>query len=285
MDSIQERGVFGAFTPIVEGTSLATAVRSGKTYGALLGSELARRLGAEPGRFVTVLSVTESGSINAVDLEVIGTVRTGIPELDSRSLQTPLVVAQELLRSSKLSRYVLVLKGNKLTDAVAADWKDERLDTRTWTDIVPTYRQVARLYRDQFVVLGVIILFVVFLSLANTVLMNVMERAREIGTMRAIGIPRNVVRLCFLIEGIAIGAIGAFIGALAAMLLTITIDHSSVMMPAPPGHSTGYPLSIAWDLRIVAQVIGAVVGVSAIASWLASRRIVKIDIARALGSS
>ena len=280
-----ERSAFGAFTQIVEGSSLATAVRDGKTYSTLLGSELAHRLGAEPGSFVTVLSVTESGAINAIDLEVVGITRSGTPELDLRYLQIPLAAAQDLLRSSKISRYVLLLTGNELTDAVAADWNGDGLEARKWTDIAPTYGQVARLYRDQFTVLGVIIVIVVFLTLTNTVLMNVMERAREIGTMRALGIPKGIVRSCFLIEGISIGGIGAIVGSLLALALTVIIEEGGVMMPPPPGRSVGYPLRIAWELPTVLAVIAGIIVVSAAASWLASRRATKLDIVKALGST
>ena len=54
-----------------------------------------------------------------------------------------------------------------------------------------------------------IVLVIVVMSVVNTMSMTVMERTREIGTMRALGFKRAGVKLLFSIEGMLLGFSGA----------------------------------------------------------------------------
>jgi putative ABC transport system permease protein len=49
---------------------------------------------------------------------------------------------------------------------------------------------------------------------ANTILMSVFERTREIGTLMAMGTTRGRLRAMFLAEGVGIGVIGGALGLL-----------------------------------------------------------------------
>jgi putative ABC transport system permease protein len=59
-------------------------------------------------------------------------------------------------------------------------------------------------------------LLVSALGIANTMLMSVLERRREIGIMKAVGADNRHLQLIFLIEGALIGAVGAVFGLLLA---------------------------------------------------------------------
>jgi hypothetical protein len=53
------------------------------------------------------------------------------------------------------------------------------------------------------------------LGVANTMLMSVIERTREIGTMMAVGVRRSKILGLFVMEALTIGALGGFLGAAA----------------------------------------------------------------------
>lgn len=66
-----------------------------------------------------------------------------------------------------------------------------------------------------------IALFVTVIGIANSMLMSVTERFREIGTMKCLGALSTFVRQMFLVESSLIGLVGALVGALAGALFSI----------------------------------------------------------------
>jgi len=64
--------------------------------------------------------------------------------------------------------------------------------------------------------LGGISLLVASFGIANTMIMSILERPREIGIMKAIGAEDREVKLIFFFEAAVIGLTGGIIGALAA---------------------------------------------------------------------
>lgn len=69
--------------------------------------------------------------------------------------------------------------------------------------------------------LGGISLLVASLGIANTMLMSIFERTREIGIMKAIGAEDREIKLIFFVEAAIIGLLGGIVGVLAAWGLTV----------------------------------------------------------------
>jgi putative ABC transport system permease protein len=67
-------------------------------------------------------------------------------------------------------------------------------------------------------------LLVAALGIANTMLMSVLERTREIGIFKAVGAGDGTVQLVFLIEGAFIGLIGGVGGLLLGWALSFPAD-------------------------------------------------------------
>jgi putative ABC transport system permease protein len=109
-------------------------------------------------------------------------------------------------------------------------------------------------------------------GIGNMMAMAVMERKKEIGTMRALGMEKTHVRKLFLAEGFIIGGIGALVGFVLATALTMVVAaHGGFHLPPPPG--TSQNLSIIPVIDPLMSVFGAamplLVGVFA-AWWPAS---------------
>jgi putative ABC transport system permease protein len=67
-------------------------------------------------------------------------------------------------------------------------------------------------------------LLVAALGIANTMLMSVLERTREVGVMKAVGAGNGHVQLIFLVEGALIGLFGGVAGLVLARLAAIPAD-------------------------------------------------------------
>jgi putative ABC transport system permease protein len=74
------------------------------------------------------------------------------------------------------------------------------------------YRQVHTLFTGIFAFTGILVFFMVIMSSANTLMMAMFERIREIGTMLAMGTPRSWILALFVIEGVVTGLLGAIGG-------------------------------------------------------------------------
>ena len=70
-----------------------------------------------------------------------------------------------------------------------------------------------------FMFLFLIVFVIVIMSIVNTMGMAVLERTREIGTLRALGLKRKGVRTLFAMEGALIG----FFGSILGLILDISV--------------------------------------------------------------
>ena len=219
----------------------------------LLGSVLAQNLGARIGDVVTILAMTGAGTLNALDLRVCGLYTTGLQDVDSRLIKMHLTSAQRLLGTEDVSSLVLGLDDTSRTEEVRADLvrrlegRQPPLEILDWRARAPFYGQVESLYRGIFWFLGTIIFVLVCLSASNTLLMSVMERIREIGTLLAIGTGRAQVGAIVLLEALWLGLLGAFAGDIVGVTLIAGINALGIQMPPPPGATGGI------DLRLVTR--------------------------------
>jgi putative ABC transport system permease protein len=103
------------------------------------------------------------------------------------------------------------------------------------------------LYNRIFGALGLIIGVIVVFVVTNAMAMAVIERTREIGTLRALGtLPGQLVR-SFALEGLLLGGVGTALGAALALAVTVALLVLSGADAAAAGRSVGYPLQIAID--------------------------------------
>lgn len=97
-----------------------------------------------------------------------------------------------------------------------------------------------------------------FLGIANTMLMAILERTRETGMMRALGMTDRQLLLAYMIEAAYIGMIGGFIGAAAGCLINIPmvntgIDYSALTkaMGGDIGYRIASHFRSAWNIRTI----------------------------------
>lgn len=282
VDIRAEAAVRGPFLKLLEG-GFGGAARGGPQV--LLGADLARSLGAHPGSGLTLLSTTTAGAMNAVDVEVAGVVSTGWRELDKRLVYTDLESAQRLLMTDRVSTLSVYLEATDITPAVLAELApaDPAHIYKPWWEQAFYYHSVRGLYDRIFGLLGFIIAALVFFSVANTLAMAVVERTREIGTLRALGaLPAEIVAQ-FVREGALIGATGAAIGTLIAVAVVLLLPAMGLEMPPPPGRSVGYPLLVNASLPLYLITDAAIILLCAGAAWFVSRKAAQKPIVEALG--
>jgi putative ABC transport system permease protein len=116
---------------------------------------------------------------------------------------------------------------------------------------------------------------IALLGIVNTLALGVVERTRELGLLRAIGMDRPQVRRMLQVEAVAIALFGAVLGLLVGALAGAAVQHVMV----DDGLSV---LDVPVLQLITALVVAAVVGVLA-AIW-PSRRAARLDVLRAIAT-
>ncbi len=268
-----EFAVKGPFLNMVAGDVLSTGAAQ---MEVMLGEGLAKSLKAKPGTSLTLLASTTDGALNALDVTVKGVFATGVPDIDKRLVYTDIVTAQRLLNTTRVSTLGVFLKSMEATGSAQQRVArlNPKLTVHTWLDAAFFYRSVRDLYSRIFGALGLIIGVIVVFVVTNAMAMAIIERTREIGTLRALGtLPSQLLRTLAL-EGMVLGGVGALTGALIAFAVSMLLYVVPVQMPPPPGSSRGYPLNVSFDAGMYAATVLAMVLLAMLASaWIARKTV------------
>ncbi|MBI3772531.1 MAG: ABC transporter permease [Gammaproteobacteria bacterium] len=210
--------------------------------GVILGADLADMLGIKIGDPVTIVVQTLHGGLNLTYATLVGT-KNGRHFPSTIYLEMPLDDAQKLLRvHDRVSQVVVGAEDfdgiPALMQRVEAELRNEQVlfSLRGYQVLIPVYPRAIPSFKFISIVVGIVLFILVGGGIGNVMAMAVLERKKEIGTLRALGMEKNQVRRLFLTEGFIIGVIGALAGLLLASALTQFIaTHGGIHLPPPPG--------------------------------------------------
>ena len=255
----------------------------------MLSFGLADMLHLKKGDQASLLSNTLTGQANALDITLDKTFNTGNAGSNDKFAFMSLSLAQSLYDTAGAAdRLTVLLDDEKYTESMRK-LLQEKLQTagfdmeiKTWQELSDFYNQVHSMFDMIFGFIFSILLTVVVMSVANSMGMAVVERTREIGTLRAIGLKRGGVVKLFTAESLML----TLIGCLAGLLLTfgvrygINVAHISY---TPPNSASPVPLLIDLDLSRTLLTLILMLVVGTLAAYLPARRAAKQAIIDALG--
>ena len=206
---------------------------------AVVGAELANRLGVRDGDMITLFSIPSIFS--AVDSDgdssegsqvftVTGVFRTGFYEYDMNWVFIDVASARDFteagitlgvkLRNRFHDRQALELAGNALRSIQG--FEDVQLSS--WRDYNRSFFGALRTEKLFMFILVGLIFIVVALNIYQAQRRSVLEHHEEIGLLRAIGGGEHAVRMIFVFDGAFIGFIGAASGLIAGLLISLNIS-------------------------------------------------------------
>jgi lipoprotein-releasing system permease protein len=220
--------------------------RSDVDGGVIVGSELGIRMSALSGEVVTLVSPAGSKFSASTGtflprwwtFEVVGRFETGMYEYDQSYVVMPLAQAQAF---AGLGDAV-----SGLEVRIADPWDAETVGQRIVDRLGYPYRaltwqsQNAQLFsalKLEKLGMGLVVLLIVIVAAFNIVSMLTMlvrDKTREIGILRAMGLPLRVVGRIFVFQGVAIGAVGTILGAGLGLLIAwiVTVKQAIHLDPS-----------------------------------------------------
>jgi ABC-type antimicrobial peptide transport system permease subunit len=138
------------------------------------------------------------------------------------------------------------------------------LQTQSLEAVLDVANQVLTLLQVLLGSVGGLALLVAALGVANTMMMAIYERTREIGVLKALGASRGEIRALFTVEAALIGLIGGVFGLIIGALLGRLVDWIAHRYLISEGVTGVGALSIipAW-LAIGALIFAALIGLLA----------------------
>jgi lipoprotein-releasing system permease protein len=223
---------------------LFEASTAGQLPNALIGSDLASRIGVSIGDTFQIVAANES---SARRLRVAGIFRSGLFEYDSAWIYIALETASAIAGNAHAASVMSV----QVSDAdnvkqVSADVSRALGNTYTIVDWQqanqPLFTALALERRMGLFIIGLIIA-IATLNITTMLILVVVERRRDIAILSALGATRSGVMLLFVIEGAVVGAIGAISGVLLGLFLCAIGNHYKlVSLPADVYSITNVPL-------------------------------------------
>jgi lipoprotein-releasing system permease protein len=229
----------GSFTPLFV---------PGEIPNAVVGSDLAARLGLSVGDVFQVLPANEQAGTATRRLRVAGTFRSGLFEYDS----TWIYVAFETASAFSGNNHAASVMSVQVSDVdnvkqVAANVSKVLGSGYTIIDWQqanqPLFSALALERRMGLFIIGLIIA-VGTLNITTMLILVVVERRRDIAILSALGATRTGVMFVFIIEGAVVGAIGAITGVVLGVALCLIGNHYKlVSLPADVYSISSVPLT------------------------------------------
>jgi len=184
------------------------------------------------------------------------------PVFDESHLFIDLGEAQRLFRmGDRVSGVELHLDDLNRADAVKsalqARLDPHRFTVLTWYDLQKSLYDVMRLEKWGASLILVLIVIVAAFSIVGSLAMVVIEKRRDVGVLRAMGVSRKDIRRIFLTEGLLIGVVGAGAGLAVGILLLILQQHFGlVTLPGADAFLIdAYPVAIRFlDVALIGGV-------------------------------
>jgi putative ABC transport system permease protein len=253
-----------------------------------MAQDLAKFLNLAPGKDGVVMSPTMSGQMNAMDIQVTGVFDTGTDATNDKYMRFPFVFAQSLLDTEKAEKIVILLDDTAKTELMRSRLLSMLVNAgipceiKTWKELSMFYAKVRQMFGVFFLFVFCIVLVIVVMSTVNTMGMAVLERTREIGTLRALGLKRRGVSILFAMEGSLLGVFGSLIGIVLHTCVWVLINAIKPTYTYP-GSSTPVPLEISFVPVTLLGLMCCLTALSLIAAILPAKRAARQNIVNALG--
>lgn len=261
---------------------------------AVVGKKLADDLGLKVGDTLKVIAEKADYGMGFKKFRISGLFHTGLDTFDGSTFLVSLPDARDLLGLDRGASEVLVmLKDYRDADRAAALISSHLaaaglsgLSVQSWTAL-GDMAAIVTLSQNIYFWGEIVVAFLGAFIIANILMMVVLERKREIGILKSMGMERPRILWLFLAEGVLLGAIGSLAGVIVGTGLNVWLSIKGLdMTKAISGsgipldnviHPAVHPANVVW-LFVVGILVSVVV------SFLPSRTAARMDPIEAIRS-
>ncbi|MEN9810284.1 MAG: hypothetical protein RLZZ488_1851 [Pseudomonadota bacterium] len=222
---------------------------------------------------------TYKNDFSALDGEIVGHYSSGLELLEESSAVIPLEALQRLFETDTVTNIIVHLPwdeipetaARKLDNALRSAGLDLEVHHYRELSVNPFYAGFMNLIYVMSAFFLTLAVSVVTLTVSDSMTMSVLERSKEIGTLRALGFRQRDIPRIFALEGLMLALICIPVGLILAIATTSVINSSRLLFEVP-----GVSTQLRVTLMIVAEhcvwIALLMTGVSILAGWITSLR-------------
>lgn len=282
----------------------------------VLGSTLARNLGVHTGSSVNLLVLSGGSDVDLFSTDrlftVTGVFTTGYSEINSSYAFVGTESAEKYFGQSakkiwgiKLKDYDDDLKAVTNLEKALGEFNGSKPQIQSWRTFNRTFFGALRIEKNMLLLLVALIFVVVAINIYNGMRRLVFERRTEIAVLSAMGARKNGIKSIFIMRGLLMGTLGALVGLLLGLIISFNTDVVFIiaakimyglqyLVTAITNHenlqyvqvNSSYTLYASIPARVFPGEVTAITlfGVFSplIASWAASRNVLKMTVAEVL---
>jgi ABC-type lipoprotein release transport system permease subunit len=220
-------------TPIRDGIVAGEYLSADDRGQILVGRILADQMGITVGQRVSVAASDANGVGQEGIFTVAGLVDTGFPSIDQHRILMPMAQAQAFSGvGDRFSSLVLILDDQEDTALVAGNVQVPETQIVTWEELNSLILESVGTGMIFYYILYGIVFLAVAVIIANTLLMSVFARAREIGILASLGMRGRQILGLFLVEGILLAIFGIALGWVLGMGVVAYMTYVGFSIPA-----------------------------------------------------
>ncbi len=255
--------VSAAKTRLVEGEYLLES-REKEIEGIIIGRRLAQKLEVRPGGRIMLLSLGGSSvslsQTRVMQFEVRGIYETGMGEFDESYVYVHLKNAQRLFGvGSLVSGFDILLSDATKAGVLAAEIPEELgypYFARTTDQMNRNLYTWIELQKKPIPIIIGLIIIVATVNIIGTLLMMVMEKAKEIGILQAMGSGKRQLMNVFLLQGMVIGMAGTILGNILAYgLCWIELRYKFFSLPSGIYYMTHVPIDLSVEVFVLVSLL------------------------------
>ncbi len=224
---LEEEERFGRFSEFLKEGEVSFAKR-----GAIIGSELAKTLKIRIGSKVIFSTQDKSGDINAIAVKIRGIVMTSNVALDGSALYIDAARLHTFLGvgEDEATQIAIRSQSQTLQEELITEYKS--LEVKNLLELSPMLKMVEEVMVIFNSIIFGIVMLVVFIGILGVMYVSILDRIREFGIMRAVGMEYRLIRIQILLEALFVGMLGYFSGALLGVLGLLYLQHFGLDLSA-----------------------------------------------------
>ena len=206
--------------PIREGIVAGEYLAPDDRGRILVARMLAEQMNIAVGQRVSLAASDADGVGQEGIFTVVGLVDTGFPGIDQNRVLMPLEQAQAFSGVGDGVSSLILMLDNKDDSTVMAEQfaaENENREAFTWQDLNILLLQSMELGLVYYYVVYIIVFLAVAVIIANTLLMSVFERTREIGVLASLGMKGRQIMALFLFEAVILAVFGVLVGLILGL--------------------------------------------------------------------
>jgi lipoprotein-releasing system permease protein len=256
----------------------------GKRNGVLVGVRMAQTLNITPGIDSVRLFTADASKIDPVTgmpamhsevFLVTNTFNTGMYEYDNAYVFLALDAAQRLAQlDTAVTGLEVRTPSRDQAPQISMRLQDSlgmAVRTDDWQTQNSALFQALKLEKKGMTLILLLIILVAAFNIVGTLSMVVADKTREIGILRAMGMPAASIRRVFFAQGMIIGGVGTLSGTVLGLAASFVIDHYKLIKIAPDVYFIDH-LPVATQPFDVVSIVLASMAIAAVATLYPSRQ-------------